>query len=245
MKKIVILGASSGIGQRIALDFAKGGWRVGIAARREEPLKAIRTLYPDSVSYSVIDVTAQDAVKRFLDLIETIGGMDIMLFAAGTGFVDYALDDARINTTLQTNVAGFARLTAAAYKYYRDTASAEQGQIAAITSVAGTKGIGISAVYSSSKKFQQMFLDSLDQLAHQQHVNVCFTDIRPGFIRTPMLNEDKHYPLLMTIDYAVPLIERAILRRKRIAVIDSRWSMVTGLWRLMPRCLWRHIGITF
>lgn len=245
MKKIVIIGASSGLGQRIAMDFARGGWRVGIAARREEPLKAIKEEHPDRVAYSVIDVTAKDAPRKFLDLIEMIDGMDILLFAAGVGFSDPDLDDTRLETTLQTNVTGFARITAAAYKYYRDTASAHQGQIAAITSVAGTKGIGIAAAYSSSKRFQQMFINSLDQLAHQQHVNVCFTDIRPGFIRTPLLKDGKDYPMIMTVDYAAPLIERAILRRKRVAVIDTRWQVVTGLWKLIPQCLWSRIGITF
>lgn len=245
MKKIVIIGASSGLGQRIAMDFARAGWRVGIAARREAPLQAIKEEFPGNVAYSVIDVTQVDAPKKFLDLIEMINGMDILLYTAGTGFCDPELDDTRLDNTLQTNVVGFARITAAAYKYYRDTASARPGQIAAITSVAGTKGIGISAAYSSSKRFQQMFLNSLDQLAHQQHVNVRITDIRPGFIRTPLLNEDKPYPLLMSVDYAAPLIERAILRHKRVSVIDSRWAIVTGLWKLVPECIWRHIAINF
>lgn len=245
MKKIVIIGASSGLGQRMAMDFASAGWRVGIASRREAPLQAIKDAYPENVAYSVIDVTHVDAPKKFLDLIELIDGMDILLFAAGVGFQDPELDDTRLDTTLQTNVVGFARIVAAAYKYYRDTANVRPGQIAAITSVAGLKGIGVSAAYSSSKRFQQMFLNSLDQLAHQQHVNVKFTDIRPGFIRTPLLKEGKPYPLLMTVDYAAPLIERAILNRRRVAVIDSRWAVVTGLWRLIPQCVWKHIAINF
>lgn len=153
----MIIGASSGLGQRIAMDFARAGWRVGIAARREAPLQAIKEEFPGNVAYSVIDVTQVDAPKKFLDLIEMIDGMDILLYTAGTGFCDPELDDTRLDNTLQTNVVGFARIIAAAYKYYRDTASARPGQIAAITSVAGTKGIGISAAYSSSKDFSRCF----------------------------------------------------------------------------------------
>ncbi|MDE7025268.1 MAG: SDR family NAD(P)-dependent oxidoreductase [Paramuribaculum sp.] len=245
MRKIVIVGASSGLGQRIAMDFARAGWRVGIAARREAPLQAIKDVYPHNVAYSVIDVTKEDAPAKFLDLIETTGGMDILLFAAGVGFLDPELEDSRLDNTLQTNVVGFARIIAAAYKYYRGTPRFNPGQIAAITSVAGTRGIGVSAAYSSSKRFQQMFLDSLDQLSRQQHVNVRITDIRPGFIRTPLLKEGKPYPLLMSVDHAAPLIERAILRRKRVAVIDSRWAVVTGLWKLVPQCVWKRIAINF
>ena len=85
MKKIIIIGASSGIGMRVATDFARLGWRVGIAARREEQLKSLKEKYPDRVEYMTIDVTAQDAVDRFYKLIELIDGMDYLLYAAGCG----------------------------------------------------------------------------------------------------------------------------------------------------------------
>lgn len=243
MKKIVIVGASSGLGERIATDFARAGWRVGIAARRVDKLEQIKSLYPSNIAVSEIDVTAPDAMKKFYGLIELIDGMDILLFAAGTGFYDPELDDIRLENTLDTNVTGFARITAAAYKYFKATANRYAGQIAAITSIAGTKGIGVAAAYSASKKFQQTFLNALEQLAYQQQVNVKFTDIRPGFIRTPLLDEKKDYPMIMSVDQAAPLIEKAILHKKRVAVIDSKWAIVNGIWRLVPQCVWRHISL--
>lgn len=88
-----------------------------------------------------------------------------------------------------------------------------------------------------------MFLNSLEQLAYRQRVNVSFTDIRPGFIRTDLLDASKSYPMLMSVDHAAPLIENAILRRRRVAVIDSRWALVTALWRMIPQRLWRHINL--
>ncbi|MDE5920774.1 MAG: SDR family NAD(P)-dependent oxidoreductase [Paramuribaculum sp.] len=243
MKKIVIIGASSGIGRRMATDFARVGCRVGIAARRSEPLEEIRNLYPDNVAAMTIDVTAPDAVRRFYDLIELIDGMDIFINAAGIGFADPDLDDSRIASTLRTNVDGFARLTAAAYRYYRDTANVSRGQIAAITSIAGTKGIGIAAAYSASKRFQQSFIDALEQLAYQQQVNVAFTDIRPGFVDTPLLAGGRDYPMLMSVDKVAPLIETAILRQRRVYTVDYRWRAVNALWRMVPQRLWRHIGL--
>ncbi len=123
MKKILIIGASSGLGYQMAADFARVGCRVGIAARRTEPLQTIKDLYPDRVATAEIDVTAPDAVKRFYDLIELIDGMDILVFAAGAGFQDPQLDDAKTRRILDTNVTGFARILNAAYKYFRDTAS--------------------------------------------------------------------------------------------------------------------------
>lgn len=88
----------------MAIDFARVGCRVGIAARRSEPLGEVKSLYPSNVAAMTIDVTAPDAVKRFYDLIELIDGMDIFINAAGTGFADPDLDDSRISTTMRTNV---------------------------------------------------------------------------------------------------------------------------------------------
>lgn len=240
MKKIIIIGASSGIGMRVATDFARLGWRVGIAARREEQLKSLKEKYPDRVEYMTIDVTAQDAVDRFYKLIELIDGMDYLLYAAGCGWRNPDLDNAVDDQTVLVNVYGFTRIINAAYKYYKQTASLHRGHIAAITSVAGVKGIGISATYSASKRYQWTYLQAIDQLAHQQHVNVDITDIRPGFVDTPLLNGHS-YPMEMSVDYVAPRLESAMLRGKRVAVIDSRWAVVSALWRMIPDALWRRI----
>lgn len=244
MKKIVIIGASSGIGARVATDFARMGWRVGIAARREDMLKEIKTLYPDRIEYMAFDVTAPDAADRFYDLIELIDGMDYLLFAAGCGWQNPDLDSTKDTRTVETNVMGFTRIVTAAYKYFKETANNTPGHIAAITSVAGTKGIGVSAAYSASKRYQWTFLQALDQLAHQQHVNVKITDIRPGFVDTPLLDGSRTYPMEMSIDYVAPRIEMAMLKDRRVAVIDSRWAVVTALWKLIPDVLWRHLALS-
>ncbi len=243
MKKIVIIGASSGMGRRVADDFARLGWRVGIAARREEPLKELKEKYPDRIEYLAIDVEAPDAVDRFYQLIELIDGMDYMLYAAGCGWRNPELDTSVDDRTVMTNVLGFTRIVNAAYKYYKNTANRTPGHIAVITSVAGTKGIGISATYSASKRYQWTYLQALDQLAHQQHVNVVISDIRPGFVDTALI-AGHTYPLEMSLDYVAPRLERAMLAGRRVAVIDSRWAVVTALWRLVPACLWRHIELT-
>jgi len=231
------------MGMRVATDFARLGWRVGIAARREERLKAIKELYPDRVEYMVMDVVAPDAVEKFYKLIELIDGMDYLLYAAGCGWFNPALDAERDDETIDVNVKGFTRIIIAAYKYYRDTADFRRGHIAAITSVAGMKGMGVSATYSASKRYQWTFLQALDQLAHQQRVNVRITDIRPGFVDTPLLGAHKSYPMEMSVDYVAPRLETAMLRGKRIAYIDSRWAVVTAMWRMVPDSLWRRIEL--
>lgn len=239
MKHIIIIGASSGIGRRVASDFARWGWKVGVAARRTERLEEIRSLYPDNITCLGIDVTADDAVDRFYKLIELNGGADVVLYAAGVGWSNPELKLQEDLRTVAVNVAGFTRIANAAYRYFRDTAdNRRRGQFAAITSVAGTKGLGVSASYSASKRYCQTYLQALDQLARMKRVPLDITDIRPGFIRTPLLQPGKNYPMIMNLDYAAPRIELAILRRKRVQVIDWRWNLAVGLWRMIPSALW-------
>lgn len=242
MKKIIIVGASSGMGRRLALDFARLGWRVGIAARREDQLKEIKARNPDRIEYAAIDVASQDAVDRFYNLIEQLDGMDYLVYAAGCGWRNPDLDEASDEQTIAVNVLGFTRIVNAAYKYYKRTANVDRGHIACITSVGGTKGIGISATYSASKRYQWTYLQAIDQLAHQQHVNVAISDLRPGFVDTALL-AGRRYPLEMSLDYVAPRMERAIIRAPRVKIIDSRWAIVTALWRMIPACLWRHIEL--
>lgn len=243
-KRIVIIGASSGLGERVALDFAAKGYLVGIAARREDRLREIAAKAPGAIVQMPIDVTADDCVNRFLQLIELRGGADIILFCAGVGYQDPDVDDTILTNTLEVNCLGFSRIVTAAYKYFLRTATpANRGQIAVISSIAATKGIGISAAYSASKRYETTFIEALEQLAYTRKANVDFTDIRPGFIRTALLSEKRSYPLIMSVDYAAPRIERAIGRRRRVAIIDWRWGIIVKLWRLIPRFIWRRLRL--
>ncbi len=244
MKRIVIIGASSGIGKKVATDFASAGWNVAIGARREDKLKEIADKFPETMVYAPIDVTAANAAEQLYDLIHKNGGADVILLASGVGFANPELEPGKDDRILEVNVKGFTRIINAAYVYFKNTANVSKGRIAAITSIAGTKGLGLAPTYSASKRYQQNYLQAIDQLAHIQHVNVGITDIRPGFIRTDLLDPNKAYPLTMAVDYAAPLIENAIIRGRRVATIDLRWSIIDKLWRLIPDCVWPHLQIT-
>lgn len=240
MKKIVIMGASSGIGLGVAEAFASRGVKVGLAARHTDKLHKLKEKYPDTVEYASIDITKPAATEKLNALIEKLGGMDIYFHVSGIGYENPELDPQREAEVINTNAAGFARMVSAAYDYFRN--SNRKGRIAAVTSVAGTKGIGLLSAYSASKRCASEYMVALEQLANQQKVDITFTDIRPGWIRTPLLNDDDHYPLEMTLDQAVPLIIKAIVRHPRVAYIDWRWGVVAALWRMLPDCLWTRIN---
>lgn len=236
MKKIIIVGASSGIGLSVAEALASRGVKVGLAARHVKSLHALKEKYPEFVEYESIDITHRDAPELLLKLIEKTGGMDIYFHVAGIGAENPGLDPQKEVETISTNAVGFARMLSAAFDYYRT--NNRPGQIVGLTSVAGTNGIGSMPAYSASKKFASTYMVALEQRARMLKLPVTFTDIRPGWIRTPLLNDDKSYPMEMTLDYVTPKIIKAIVRHPRVAVIDWRYDLLVNLWKLIPDSLW-------
>lgn len=242
MKRVVIMGASSGMGYAVAEALASRGVKVGVAARHTETLAAMKEKYPEYVEDMSIDVTDPDAKERLMTLIGMLGGMDIYFHVAGIGYENLYLNPEREVEIINTNAAGFARMICTAYRYFRD--NKKKGQIAAITSVAGTKGIGRLSAYSSTKKFGQWYLDAMEQLSHAEGADISFTDIRPGWVRTPLISPDRKFPMEMTVEYVLPLIIKAIVHKERVAVIDWRWNLFVGAWRNIPNAVWTKMKVT-
>lgn len=241
-KRIIIIGASSGLGREAAKTFAQLGWTIGVAARRIDALNELQQQYPKSiVAVEQIDVTTPQAGEKLLNLIEKAGGMDTLLLASGVGSQNPTLSvDTELNT-IATNVMGFTNIVDTAFNYFRTRSLDEKpGQIAVISSIAGTMGLGIAPAYSATKRYQRHYIEALEQLAHFEEVNVRFTDIRPGFVDTPLLNNCRRFPMLMSVDYATPRIVKAIVNQRRVAIIDWRWRLVVAFWHLIPRLIWRR-----
>lgn len=242
MKRVIVIGASSGIGYAFAEALASRGVKVGIAARRTANLIKLKEKYPEFIEYMSIDINNPDAKERLTMLIGQLGGMDIYFHVAGIGYENVYLDPEREVEMVNTNATGFARMLSLAYRYFRD--NKRKGQIAALTSVAGTKGIGRMAAYSSTKKFDQWYLDALEQLSHAEGADISFTDIRPGWVRTPLIPEDRKFPMEMTLEEVMPAIIKAIVKKKRVAVIDWRWNLLAGAWRLIPNVIWTKMKVS-
>ena len=239
-KKVIIIGATSGIGREVALLYIAKGWKVGIAGRRAAELESLRMEAPEQISAQVLDVTQADATQKLQALIEQTGGMDVFLLSSGIGKQNYALQTDIELATAATNVEGFIRMTNAAYHYFEQQG---HGHLAVISSIAGTKGLGAAAAYSATKGFQNIYMDALDQLARMQKLNIHFTDIRPGFVATPLLNDQRRYPMLMEAHAVAKDILRAIERKKRVAIIDWKYRLLVGFWRLIPRWIWLRLPV--
>lgn len=239
-KNAVIVGASSGIGREVARLLLSDGWHLGLAARREEPLQELKAMAPERVAVMTIDVTKPDADERLMDLVQLLGGMDLYFHASGIGRQNRTLEADIEMQTMETNAAGFTRMIGAAYRYF---AGRGGGHIAAITSIAGTKGLGPAPAYAATKAMQACYLQALEQQAHQRNLDIRFTDIRPGFVDTALLNGDFHYPMLMRPEAVARDIVQSVYRQRHVRIIDFRYRILTFLWQLIPRWLWRRMRL--
>ena len=202
MKKAIIIGATSGIGQEVARILVQQGWRIGIAGRREDVLLHMQQAVPGQIEIQCLDVTKNDAALRLNELIDRLGGMDLFLLSSGVGFQNRSLEPEIELNTARTNVEGFIRMVTAAFHHFKKTGG---GHIAVISSIAGTKGLGVAPAYSATKRFQNTYIDALAQLSRMQRLNIRFTDIRPGFVATDLLRNGK-YPMLMRAAMHRPVI---------------------------------------
>ena len=235
------MGATSGMGQEVARILAGKGWKIGVAGRREEKLKELQQLFPQSIEYQVIDIEKENAPELLLSLIDKIGGMDLYFHGSGVGWHNEELDLSTELKTVSTNALGFTRMVDSAWHYFRQKG---EGHIAVISSIAGVKGLGPAPSYSATKSFDNTYIQALAQLSRSSGLKIRFTDIRPGFVDTPLLDTSKHhYPMLMDQNKVARKIVRAVERKKRVAVIDWRYRILVFFWRLIPNCIWERIRL--
>lgn len=238
-RRAIVMGATSGIGREVALQLAAKGWRVGIAGRRVERLKELAASSEHIACWRQIDVTRADAPKQLSALSEELGGMDLYVHSSGIGWQNETLDEAKELATLETNATGFARMTGAAFRLM---AAEGKGHIAAITSIAGTKGLGAAPAYSATKRFQRHYLECLTQLAHMRRLAIRITDIRPGFVATDLI-AGSHYPLQLSSASVAKTIVRSIEKGRQTVTIDWRYALLVAVWRLVPRWLWVRMRV--
>lgn len=253
-RKAIVVGASSGMGREVARLLLRDGWTVGLVARRgalldslaKEFIKEDQLLDNSSKEQNVkalvreIDVTSEEADTSLRQLIDDMGGLDLYFHAAGVGWQNHDLEKCKELRTVAVNGLGFARMVGEAYRYF---ATVGHGHIAVISSIAGTKGLGAAPAYSATKAFENTYLQALEQQVRERGLDIHFTDIRPGFVRTALIDDGARYPMVLDpVDVAKQIVV-AIYRQRHVVVIDWRWHVLTFFWRLLPDWVWRRLNI--
>jgi NADP-dependent 3-hydroxy acid dehydrogenase YdfG len=239
---VFITGASSGIGEALAREFAARGARLGLAARRVEALQALATALPGNHLVYGVDVTNTDAIVAAGHAFdEAVGGADIVIANAGLSVgvkTEYYEDLAQFRRVFETNVFSMA---ATFHPFIARMKARRHGTLVGIASVAGVRGLPGSEAYCASKAAVITYCESLRVEMAKHGVKV--VTISPGFIRTPLTARNPYgMPFLMDVaDFAHKAAD-AMVAGARYRTIPWQMGVVTALLKVVPR--WLFDGAT-
>jgi short-subunit dehydrogenase len=237
MKKAIIVGASSGIGEALARLLVENGYKVGITGRRKENLTRLKQEHPDKYFVKAFDSTNTSNAKMLDELTTELKGLDLLVISSGTGGINTELNFEIENITNQLNVVAFTEIADWAFNYFERQ---QQGHLAAITSIAGLRGSKDAPSYFASKAYQINYLEGLRQKAKNSKKPIYVTDIRPGFVDTAMaLGEGMFW--VAPVDKAVRQIYSLIKRKKEVGYVTKRWRVIAWVLKIVPGWIYKRI----
>lgn len=239
IRKIIIIGATSGIGEALAKQYLAQGDIVGISGRREENLQQLQQAYSsDQLFIQTMDVCQTDeAVSQLKQLVEKMDGVDLVVINAGIGFINKRLSWSLEAETIQTNVVGFAALANYAMNYFLTRG---KGQLVSISSISALRGSDLAPAYAASKAFVSNYMEGLRKKASKNKTEIVVTDIQPGFVDTPMAKGDGLF-WVCPVDKAAQQIKTAIDKKRQHAYVSKRWRLIAWVMKLLPQPLYHRI----
>jgi short-subunit dehydrogenase len=250
LRRVLITGASSGIGAALAHELARRGAYLWLCARRAERLadlvRELEQKYPGQgqprAQASVVDVRDRMALREWIrGADEAAGGLDAVVANAGVGKADHAsrLTWESIEAVLDINVVGaFASLHAALELFL----PRKRGVVCGISSLASLGGYPTSGAYAASKAALAAFLETLR--IDLQGSGVTVVDVQPGFVVSEMTQGDSAHPStrgrrMVSTEAAARRIADALESGQAICTFPWTESIPLRLLRRLPRASWR------
>ena len=237
---VFITGASSGIGQALALRFFQAGYRLALVARRTAEVEAwahARSIGADSYRVYSADVSDIDSiVAAGRACIAAQGVPDVVIANAGIsiGMDTTMREDLDVmRQTFATNNIGVA---ATFHPFIEAMARRGSGALVGIGSVAGIRGLPGHGAYCASKAAVIAYCESLRGELKSAGVNV--VTICPGYIDTPLTQQNSYaMPFLMKPDDFADKAFAAIQAGSSYSVIPWQMGVVAKLLRLLPNAV--------
>ncbi len=238
-KNIFITGASSGIGEYVAYEYAKQGATIGLAARRNERLQIVSTKCKELGGVPIIyetDVSNQVTTKKAIDdFISKSGGIDIVIANAGiSGKVEIDKGDSfEINRMLSTNILGVTNTVLPALP---TMIKQQSGQVVVVSSIAGFRGLPGRSSYSASKVAVRFMANSWRSSFTKDGLSI--TTICPGFIDTDLTNKHNyHMPFLMNVEVFAQKMVNAVENKKKTYIAPWQWRLIVPIIKIVPEWL--------
>ena len=237
-QKVVITGASSGIGRALALEYAGRGATLGLIARRADMLTQLAASLPvPSYTYAVNVTDAPALARAAEDFTARAGCPDIVIANAGVSagtLTGNPEDNGVFEEVIVTNVIG---MMLTFQPFVEAMRRQRRGILVGIASVAGFRGLPGAAAYSASKAAVMTYLESLRVELRNSGISV--VTICPGYVATSMTSKNPYrMPFLMDPAAAASKMARAIAARKRFYVVPWQMALVGWVLRRLPRPLY-------
>ena len=237
MKKVLVVGASSGMGRELAIKFAKNDFLVGITARRKSHLEDLQSQYPNVICLRSFDCRKMNNTFELEQVIKEMKGLDLLVLCAGHGEINKSLDFKLEKDTNTLNVQAFTEISGWAFNYFVQQGG---GHLVVITSIAGLRGGRVAPAYNASKAYQVSYLEGLRQRAIRQKLPVHITDIRPGFVDTAMAKGGGQF-WVVPVEKASRQIFKHIRKKTEIVYISKRWRLIAWLFKLLPATVYKRL----
>lgn len=238
MKKAIIIGATSGIGKSLAEILVQESYAVGITGRREEILESIQAENPGKIFIKKMDVRDLSIVESICnELVHQIGGLDLLIISAGIGEANKDLNFDVENNVIKTNIQGFTCLADWGMNFFKKQG---HGHLVNISSIAGIRGNGVAPSYNATKAYQINYLEGLRLNACKSHSNIHVTDIRPGYVDTPMAKGNGLF-WVSSVEKAAKQIYVAIKRKKKVVYVTKRWRFISYLLKSLTYSILKRI----
>lgn len=236
--KVVVSGASSGIGLAFARHYLERGATVAAFARRGELLQILSEEFPNKVFCYALDVRDASAIRDAAgDFMARASVPDIVIANAGVSrgtLTEYVEDEEVFQNIMDINVLGMVKTF---QPFIAAMRASRQGTLVGITSVAGFRGLPGSGAYSASKAAAISYLESLRVELYGSGVKV--VTLCPGYIKTPMTDVNTYpMPFILEADQAARRMARAIESGKSFAVVPWQMGVVGLLLKCLPNWLY-------
>lgn len=238
MKKAIVIGATSGMGKSITELLIQNGYAVGVTGRRIKLLVSLKQKNPEQICYSQMDVQDLSSIESICnELVNKLGGLDLLIIASGIGDENKSLDFAIENNVIKTNIQGFTSVADWGMNYFKKQG---HGHLVNISSIAGIRGNGDAPSYNASKAFQINYLEGLRLNADKSGADIIVTDVRPGFVNTEMAKGEGLF-WVAPVEKAAQQIFNAIKEKRKVVYITRRWRIIGWLLKIMPYSLLRKL----
>lgn len=240
MNKVIIIGATSGIGRQLAKLYARKNWLVGATGRRIALLQSLQKEFPENIVIECFDVTEEENIECIKNLTQQLGGLDLLIYNSGNRQKLTSTDYTTVENTHSIKVSGFEEIMKFSFNYF---VLEGKGHIAAAIPLA-LKNSSHIPTYTAGKNFYSNYMDALSLKAFKLKLPITISDIYQKSKKNKIAKEKKTvepYPVYKAAEQIYRSLES---KKRKIYISRSSWLMAKLVY-IMPVSVYKKWGAIF